>query len=142
MLRLQNGQSDMARAYDWIRNNTRPTDILVELPREHSREELAALTGRRVYVGQPSVHTPPADDPRMMKALAVAGALFDPQADKQDALAQLAGLPFPVYLLVDRRSLRHDFDPLVQIFSATPTITLVLDTPKVKIYRLPDHHFP
>lgn len=136
MLRLRNSQSDLAQAYGWIRENTRPTDILVELPRDHSREELAALTGRRVYVGQPSVHTPPAGDPRMVAALAVADTLFDPLAEKQMALASLVGLPHPVFLFVDQRPLKQDFGPLVRELATEPTLTLALDTPTVKIYRL------
>ncbi len=138
MVRLRNGEGELARAYQWIRENTGPGDLLVEWPREHSREELAALTGRRVYVGRASVHTPPPDDPRMSAALAVAETLFDPaQTDKEAVLRQLSTLPETTYIVVSRQSLRRRFLPLTRIFTGYPHyLEPCLDLPEVKVYRV------
>lgn len=43
MIRLQEDTSDLAQAYRWVRENTPLNSVLVEQPRKHSREELAAL---------------------------------------------------------------------------------------------------
>lgn len=138
MIRLSDEESDLAGAYAWIREHTDLKDVLVEWPRGHSREELAALTGRRVYVGKPGRHAPPADDPRMSEALAVAEELLDPELpDKSHALQHLAAIPGTVYLILTRESVEWKFPSLVRIYDEYPhRLELCLDLPEAKIYRV------
>lgn len=137
-VRLADQESDLARAYGWIRKNTRPEDLLVEWPSVHSQEELAALTGRRIFVGRPSVHTPSREDPRMSAALDGAQALFDPaQRDKSGVIDQLAALPETTYIVLTRRFLQNRLLSLSEILSShSRQLELCFDLPEAKIYRV------
>ncbi|MCP4667730.1 MAG: hypothetical protein GY849_15345 [Deltaproteobacteria bacterium] len=138
MIELSEENSDLATTYRWIRENTQPEDVLVEWPRDHSREELAALSGRRVYVGKPSNHTPPAGDPRMSSALALVTGLLDPTlSEKGAALDRLAALPDTAYLVLTRKSVGWRFPPLARIYAEYPErLELCLDLPEAKVYRI------
>lgn len=138
-LLLRDEGSDLARACRWVRENTGRRAVLVERPALRNDEELAAVTGRRVYVGKPSNHSPRAregDDP-MGRALRLAETLLTPGADKAAALGQLAALPDPAYLFLRRDRDRRTLERLAAEYDRRPElIRCELDLETVKVYRV------
>lgn len=139
LITLQDRESDLARTYGWIRRETAPQAVLVEKPKKRNYEELSALTGRRIYVGQRTPHTPwqKGEQGPMGVALELADRLLEPGSDKHEALHQLAGLPDPVYLFLTRKDTGGAFPLLAAEYDSLPKqVRLVLDLPTVKIYRV------
>jgi len=139
LLELRETESDLARAYQWVRNNTAQRAVLMERPARRNDEELAAVSGRRVYVGEPSNHSPRAragDDP-MGRALRLAERLLTPGADKAPALEHLAALPDPAYLFLDFGRDRETLERLAAEYDALPELVRCeLDLETVKVYRV------
>jgi len=139
-LTLRDRDSDMARAYDWIRRKTPQHAVLVERPKKRNFEELSACTGRRIYVGKPTPHTPAppvGEGNPMYWVLKRVRLLRQPGADKRKALEKLAGLPDPLYLFLSRADNGERFSLLVEEYATLAEyLHLELDLPSVKIYRV------
>lgn len=136
---LQARDKDLARAYAWIRQETAPKAVLVEKPKKRNYEELSALTGRRIYTGQQTPHTPWPKGKRnpLEDALELVAQLLEPGSDKNKALGQLAGLPDPVYLFLTRQDTGGTFPLLAGEYDTLPELVrLDLDLPTVKVYRV------
>ncbi len=139
LITLQDRDSDLARAYGWIRQETAAEAVLVEKPKKRNYEELSALTGRRIYVGERTSHTPRPNgewDP-LGDALDVAHCLLEPGKNKPEALRLLSGLPDPVYLFLQQRDMKGLLPILTAEYAALPEhVRLELDLPTVKVYRV------
>lgn len=136
---LRDEETDLARAYRWVRENTGPRTVLVERPARRNGEELAAVTGRRAYVGEPSNHSPRAragDDP-MGRALRLVERLLTPGADKTEALEHLSALPDPVCIFLASGGYRRTLERLAAEYDGlSDRVRLELDLETVKVYRV------